>query len=224
MGIRADHHAAGKRVVFEHYLVDDARAGPPEADPIARRGAAQKLVDLAIDVIRLCEIADRSDACLDQMIAVHGGRNRRRVLAGQHELQERHLRGCILHRHAIRARGDVARAGLEIFSLCVGKVPEKHLLRVGERAPQASTHDFEAALEAVVDAANECSGRIDRGHGSSCCKRPEKASSPAPPAGARTTGRLCGSRRGRGFRFRRGRCRAGLPVRAAAREFHPARY
>jgi hypothetical protein len=43
VGVGAEHHAAGKRVLLEHHLVDDARAGSPESDAVARRCAAQEV-------------------------------------------------------------------------------------------------------------------------------------------------------------------------------------
>ena len=56
VAVGADHHPAGERVVLEHDLVDDPRAGLPEPDPVLRARGAQEVVDLRVGVERRREI------------------------------------------------------------------------------------------------------------------------------------------------------------------------
>ena len=91
MRVGADHHAAGERVVLEHDLVDDARAGLPEARAIAGGGAAQELVDLFVFADGDLEIGIGADSRLDQMVAVDGGRHDDALQSRQFELEQRHL-------------------------------------------------------------------------------------------------------------------------------------
>jgi hypothetical protein len=44
---------------------------------------------------------ERARVRSDQVIAVHGRRNSDRLLARLHELEQRHLRGRVLHRDAV---------------------------------------------------------------------------------------------------------------------------
>ena len=71
MTVGTDHHAARKRVVLEHNLVNDAAAWAPETDAIFCRNRTQEIVDLFIGVDRYAHV----DACArfsqDQVIAVH---------------------------------------------------------------------------------------------------------------------------------------------------------
>ena len=48
MRIGADHQATGKGVVLDHHLVNDARAGLPEANAVFIRDGSQKVVDLPV--------------------------------------------------------------------------------------------------------------------------------------------------------------------------------
>ena len=102
MGIRSDHHAAGEGVVFQDDLVDDAGAGLPEADAVARRGGGQEFIHLRIGPQGVRQVLLRAAAGADQVVAMHGGGHAHGLAARAHELQQRHLGGCILHRHAVR--------------------------------------------------------------------------------------------------------------------------
>ena len=171
--VGADHHAAREGVLLEHDLMDDARAGSPEADAVARRGAAQELEHLAVRDVRGLHVRRGALIGLDQVIAVHGGRDRGLLAARRDELQDRHLRGRVLHRHAVRAELEVARTGLQLLGLRVGQVAEQDFLCVGQRAPEALARDLEVALDGLVGLAHQRRSRLDRGHRSLLPERGE---------------------------------------------------
>ena len=111
-GVRvgADHHAARERIVLQHDLVDDPGAGLPEADAVAVRHAAEEVVHFAIRTVGRGQVFVRAHVGLDQVVAVHRGGDGRTVASGVHELQQRHLRRRVLHRHAVGTEIDVVRA------------------------------------------------------------------------------------------------------------------
>ena len=88
---------------------------------------AQELVDLGVRVERGLEVDVGADAGLDQVVAVHRGRHRDGRQLGQRELQQRHLRGRVLHRDAVRAVVAVVDAPLE--------PDRRRVVGVGEHAP-----------------------------------------------------------------------------------------
>ena len=57
--------------------------------------------------------------------------------AGGHELQQRHLRGGVLHGDAVGVEVGVAAAALELLALGVGEVVDEDLLGERERAAEA---------------------------------------------------------------------------------------
>ena len=124
-GVRvgADHHAARESVVLEHHLVDDAGARFPEPEPIAGRRRLQEVVDLAIAIDGGFHVLDRARFREDQMVAVNGGRHRRRVPAGEHELEESHLRGGVLHRDPVGPQLEVCTSPIELI-VGIGQVSE----------------------------------------------------------------------------------------------------
>jgi hypothetical protein len=62
---------------------------------LGRRGR-KEVVHLLVNLVGTREILCAADLCLNQVVAVDGGRDRRGVHACGHELEERHLRGGIL--------------------------------------------------------------------------------------------------------------------------------
>ena len=87
MRVRPDHHATGERVLFEHDLMDDARAWTPETDAVSRGAAAQKIVDLGIRRARRVHVGVGAFMSLDQVIAMNRRGNRCLVAASLHELE-----------------------------------------------------------------------------------------------------------------------------------------
>ena len=120
VAVGADHHPAGERVLLEHDLVDDPRAGLPEADAVLRRHRAQELVDLGVGVERRLEVDVGADVRLDEVVAVHGRGHRDLRQAGGHELEQRHLRGGVLHRDAVGAVVGVVDAAIGADGVGIG--------------------------------------------------------------------------------------------------------
>ena len=113
VAVGADHHAAGERVVLEHDLVDDAAARPPEADAVLGADRSQEVVHLLVGVDGDAEVDAGADLGRDQVIAVHRAGHSRGGQAGGHELQQRHLRGGVLHGHAVGVEVVVRAAPLD---------------------------------------------------------------------------------------------------------------
>ena len=80
---------------------------------------AQEVVDLGVDVERDFEVDVGADLGLDEVVAVHGRRHRDLGQAGGHELQQRHLRGGVLHGDAVGVEVGVAAAALELLAVRV---------------------------------------------------------------------------------------------------------
>ena len=102
VGVRPDHHTAGKRVVLQHHLVDDACTGLPEADAVLVGNGSEEVIYFSVGIQRRGQILCRTGFRLDQVIAVNGRRNRHLVAATGHELQQGHLGSRILHGHTVR--------------------------------------------------------------------------------------------------------------------------
>ncbi len=133
VAVGADHHPAGERVVLEHDLVDDPAARLPEADAVLGRDRAEEVVDLGVGVLGDLEVLDRPDLGLDQVVAVDGGGHRDLGQAGGHELEQRHLRGGVLHGDAVGVEVGVGAAPLGAGRLGVAEVVEQDLLGEGQR-------------------------------------------------------------------------------------------
>ena len=117
VAVGADHHPAGEGVLLEHDLVDDARAGLPEADAVLGRDGLEEVVDLVVALERGQEVDLAVLAGLDEVVAVHGGGHGHLGEAGGHELQQRHLGGGVLHGDAVGVEVGVAAAPLELLAL-----------------------------------------------------------------------------------------------------------
>ena len=113
VAVGADHHSAGKRVVLQHDLVDDAAARPPEADAVLGADGTQEVVDLPVGVDGDAEVDASADLGGDQMVAVNGGRHRCGRQTRGHELQQRHLCRRVLHGHPVGAEVVVGTASLD---------------------------------------------------------------------------------------------------------------
>ena len=162
MGIGPDHHAARKRVVLEHDLMNDAGSRPPESDAIARRAAAQEVIDLAVGRLRGFHVLGRALVGLDQVVAVHRRRHCRFTAPGLHELEQCHLCGRVLHGDAIGAQQQIALSSGEFLRLGIGEVAEQHLLGIGQGTPEPLTNDLEIGGGPVVRVLDECGGGFDR--------------------------------------------------------------
>ncbi len=134
MAVGTDHHAAGEGVVLQHHLVDDARTGFPEADAVLVADALQEVEHLVALVERLLQILLRSHTRLDQVVAVYGAGHGHFGAAGGAELEQGHLRGGVLHGHAVGCEIHIIGAALVGgLRLAVPQVGVQDLLGVGER-------------------------------------------------------------------------------------------
>ena len=154
-----EHHPAGERVLLEHDLVDDPRARLPEPDAIFRRHRAQELVDLGVHVECVAQVGVGADARLDEVVAVHGRGHLYARESGGHELQERHLRGRVLHRHPVRAVIRVVGTALGAHHGRVVGVGEEDFLGERQRPPEAPPSLGHRARELGIDGFDELDGR-----------------------------------------------------------------
>ena len=179
----------GNAYLLEHDLVDDPGPGLPEADAVLRRHRAEELVDLGVHVERACQVGVGADAGLDEVVAVHRARHLHRRQPGGHELQQRHLRGGVLHGDPVGPVVGVVDAPFDADRRRIVGVREEHLLGEGERATEATTGVSEARGVPCVRGLDELERR---GGLDSCChggpieSTPVSAAStpPGPRSGA----------------------------------------
>ena len=92
---------------------------------------------------------------------LHGGET------GGHELEQRHLRGGVLHGDAVGVEVGVALAAHQLLALRVDEVVDEDLLGEGQRAAEALAADAGALGQRGVDALDELDGGggADGAHG-----------------------------------------------------------
>ncbi len=124
MGVGADDELAGKSVILQHHLVDDAGTGAPETDAVLGRCGPQEAVDLFILGQGLPEVMLTLDPGLDEVVAVLSGGDRDAAPASLHELEHSRLTQHVLEDDAVRAGEEIAHAGLHLLVLGVIQVPQ----------------------------------------------------------------------------------------------------
>ena len=138
VGVGPDHHPAGECIVFKYYLVDDPGPGLPEIHAVAAGCAAQEFIDLGIGPEGCRHILDGPVAGTYEMVAVDAGGHRHTFLPGVHELQDRHLRGRILHRHPVWPEEGIILSPAESTNvLSARKMPLENLLGICQRMIRA---------------------------------------------------------------------------------------
>ena len=162
--VGADHQPAREGVVLQHDLVDDAGPRLPEADAELGAGGAQELEDLPVLLQGRSQIRRGTGARLDEVVAVHRRGDRDPLASRLDELQERHLRRGVLHRHAVGAQHQIAAARLEILAPRIVQVAQHDLLGQGERPFQAAPHGRQAPLHLLVDREDVLGGAVDEVH------------------------------------------------------------
>ena len=126
----------------------------PEADAVLGRDRLEEVVDLGVGRRpRRSRSTCGAVLGLDEVVAVHGGRHRHLGQARGHELQQRHLRGGVLHGHAVGVEVGVGTAPRR------GPAPRgsrrwliEDLLGEGERPAEALAAEGDPLGEPRVDA------------------------------------------------------------------------
>ncbi len=91
---------------------------------------------------------------------MHRRRRRDSVEARGHELQQRHLRGRVLHRDAVGMEVGVRVPALEVLGLGIAEVVHEDLLGERERSAEASAADGHSVGERGVHAVHEIDRRL----------------------------------------------------------------
>ena len=89
---------------------------------------------------------------LDQVVAVDGRRHRDLVEPGGHELEQRHLRGRVLHRDAVGVEVGVRAPALEVLALGIAEVVDEDLLGERQRPAEAPATGRDPVGERAVHA------------------------------------------------------------------------
>ena len=139
MRIGTHHHTSREGVVFKYNLMDNTGTRSPETDMIFLRYGLQEIVNLFICLTSFRKIDVSAHICANQMITMNGSRHSNLILARIHELQERHLRRSILHRHAIRSEVNIFYTSFIWSQLSwVEKMCKKHLFGISKRSFHSS--------------------------------------------------------------------------------------
>jgi len=154
VAVGPDHHPAWKRILFQNHLVDDTGAGLPESDAVTPTRTVEKAVDLGIDLFCGAQIGNCTYSCLDEVIAVDGGRNRNSRQIGLHELENRHLGGRILHRNPVGAQVGVTLPPLGEFSPHRVEMARQDLLGECQSSRQLLTRHSMTPGRSLVEPAN----------------------------------------------------------------------
>ena len=108
-----------------------------------------------VDVFGDGEVVVGVDPGRDQVVAVHRRRHGHLGQPGGHELQQRHLRGGVLHGDAVGPQIGVGATPLDLLVLGVVEVVDQDLFGERERTPQASATDRNPLGQRGVDALHE---------------------------------------------------------------------
>ncbi|KAH6609638.1 hypothetical protein Trco_002984 [Trichoderma cornu-damae] len=133
VAVRPQHHQARQRVVLQHGLVDDARAGRPKVHAVPARRRLQEVEDLLVRPDARGQVVVGAPGPDNQVVAVDAGRDRRPLEAARHELQQRHLRRRVLHVDPVGLQQQVR---LAADAAPVVRVAEQRLLHVVQVAVQ----------------------------------------------------------------------------------------
>jgi hypothetical protein len=129
MGIGTDHHPAGESIIFKDNLVDDTCTGFPEANAKFIGDRSQEIIYFFIGIERCPEVLNGAGLGLDQVVAMHGGRNGNFIPAAGHKLQEGHLGRSVLHGNPVRGKIHVINAPVIGYTSRLGEVAVKDFFR-----------------------------------------------------------------------------------------------
>ena len=127
---------------------------PYFADTVRRNSYTSEFTSSALP-----EVDVGADARLDEVVAVHGGRHLHRGQAGGHELEQRHLRGGVLHGHAVGSVVGIVDGPFDADGGGVVGVGEQHLLGKGQGTAEPATGIGQRPRELGVDRLDELDGR-----------------------------------------------------------------
>ncbi len=162
--VGADDQLAGEGVVFQHHLVNDAGAGPPEAQAVFGRRGTQKIIDLLVLGERLAQIRGALDPRLDQVVAMDRGRHRDLVAPGLHELQEPRLPQHVLEHDAVGTDQQVALPRLQFLVFGIVEVPQQDLVGQCQRPSQPAPDNRKVPRHRRVDRSRHFRCRFDSHH------------------------------------------------------------
>ncbi len=131
--------------------MDDARTRLPESHAVFFRGGTEEVEHFLVLMVGDVEIAGRAFLCDDEVIAMHGGRHGDFYFARLHELENGHLRGGVLHGHAIRAQQDERLAALQRLLIGIVQMRPENLFcqrqRMAQRFAGVKVGFFEGGVE-----------------------------------------------------------------------------
>ena len=164
MGIGADEQPAGERIVLQDDLVNDARARRPEPDAVSCTDGLEEGVYLVVLEQRRLKICVGANMRSNQVIAMHRGWRSDCVPTREHELQQRHLGRCVLHRHPVGPNLQVAFQRREVIGRRVVQMAEEQFFGQRERAVVSFADHGEARAHARVRVRDQRGGRLDHRH------------------------------------------------------------
>ena len=164
--IRANHQLAGKCVVFQRDLVDDARARTPEPRAVLGGGGAQEVVHLIVFRQRLAQVGRALYARLYQVVAVYRSGDGDRFALRLHKLQHPRLPQHVLQDNAVGAGEQVAFARYHLLRFGVVQMPQQNLVGERQRPVQPSAHHLKVALHRLINLRRHLRRGLNRNH---CC-------------------------------------------------------
>ena len=141
--------------MLEHHLVNDSATGAPETDAVFCGDTLQKVVHLFVGVDGNTHVDSRTYFGKDEVVAVHRGRNGGGGKASSHELQQGHLRGCILHCNAVWCEVGVAASAIHILCLRIAEVVDQNLFGQCQVSTKAFTPEGNICGEGAIHAIDE---------------------------------------------------------------------
>ena len=140
--------------------MNDAAAWAPKPNAVFGRHAAQKVVHLFVGVDGHAHV----DACThlghDQVVAMHGGRHGGGGQTCGHKLQQRHLRGGILHGHTVGCEVGVTAAAFNFLALRVVQMVDQNLFGQREWATKSLAGHGHIAGQFGVDVVDQRDGGV----------------------------------------------------------------
>ncbi len=84
MRIGTNHHSSREGIIFKYHLMNDAGSRFPKTNTILVRHIPQEFKHFTVGYFGRLQVAFGIFICLDQVIAMHGGRHRHAGPSGVH--------------------------------------------------------------------------------------------------------------------------------------------